>query len=139
MCKNAIQFQYGLSLLDFLKEYGSEEQCQNALFEWRWPNGFECPNCGHKHYCILSKRHLYQCNHCIRQTSLINNTIFESTKLPLMIWFLAMYLLTQNKTGISALNLHRQLGISYNAAWRMKQKLMPVMLERDRSFVFRNN
>lgn len=135
MCKNAIQFQYGLSLLDFLKEYGSEEQCQNALFEWRWPNGFECPNCGHKHHCILSKRHLYQCNHCRRQTSLISNTIFESTKLPLMIWFLAMYLLTQNKTGISALNLHRQLGISYNAAWRMKQKLMQVMLERDRSFV----
>lgn len=135
MCKNTIQFQYGLSLLDFLKQYGSEEQCQNALFEWRWPNGFQCPNCGHDHYCILSKRHLYQCNNCRRQTSIISNTIFESTKLPLMIWFLAMYLLTQNKTGISALNLHRQLGISYNAAWRMKQKLMQVMLERDRSFV----
>ena len=62
---------------------------------------------------------------------MIAGTIFESTKLPLTIWFQAIYLITQDKKGISAMELHRHLGISYNAAWRMKHKLMQVMLERD--------
>jgi hypothetical protein len=44
-----------------------------------------------------------------------------------------MYLLTQNKCGLSVLNLKRQLGIGYNAAWRMKLKLLQVMKERDDS------
>ena len=62
---------------------------------------------------------------------MIAGTIFESTKLPLTTWFLGIYLITQDKKGISAMELHRHLGISYNAAWRMKHKLMQVMLERD--------
>jgi len=58
-------------------------------------------------------------------------TIFAHTKLPLSTWFLAMYLLTQTKNGVSALELSRQLGVSYNTAWSMKHKLMQVMKERD--------
>ena len=62
-----------------------------------------------------------------------SGTIFEYTKLPLTTWFLGMYLLTQSKSGASALSLKRQLDISYNAAWRLKHKLMQVMKERDDS------
>ena len=62
-----------------------------------------------------------------------SGTIFEYTKLPLTTWFLGMYLLTQSKSGVSVLSLKRQLGISYNAAWRLKHKLMQVMKERDDS------
>jgi hypothetical protein len=62
---------------------------------------------------------------------LISGTIFEQTKLPLTIWFLAIHLLTQAKTGLSALSLKRQIGVSYNTAWSMKQKIMQVMKERD--------
>jgi hypothetical protein len=61
---------------------------------------------------------------------LIEGTIFHSTKLPLTIWFQAMYFLTQNKNNISTLELRRLLGISYPTAWRMKHKLMQVMYER---------
>jgi len=57
--------------------------------------------------------------------------LFAETKLPLRIWFLAIYLLTQNKNGISALSLRRQLGVSYNTAWLVKHKLMQAMVERD--------
>ena len=57
----------------------------------------------------------------------------EATKLPFTTWFLAIYFMTQTKNGISALELSRQLGISYNAAWRLKHKLMQVMKERDDS------
>ena len=131
MKKNKIQFQKAFSLPDFFNQYGTEKQCQKALFDWRWPNGFVCPNCGHTHYCLLNTNKLYQCNHCHHQTSLISGTIFSDTKLPLTTWFLAMYLVTQTKNGISALELKRQLGVSYCTAWSIKHKLMQVMKERD--------
>ena len=57
--------------------------------------------------------------------------MFAETKLPLRTWFLAIYLLTQHKNGISALALRRQLGVSYNTAWLLKHKLMQAMIERD--------
>jgi len=62
-----------------------------------------------------------------------SQTIFEQTKLPLPHWFLAIHLITQAKTGISALSLKRQIGVSYNTAWSMKHKIMQVMKERDDS------
>ena len=80
---------------------------------------------------VLPIGKLQQCNRCHHQTSVTAGTIFESTKLPLTIWFQAIYLITQDKKGISAMILHRHLGVSYNAAWRMKHKLMQVMMERD--------
>jgi len=131
MARNKVQFQKGLSLNEFLREYGTEDQCYEALYALRWPKGFRCPHCDHDKCCELTVRRLQQCNDCGRQTSVTAGTIFDSTKLPLSLWFQGMYLLTQNKKGISAMSLHRQLGISYNAAWRMKHKLMQVMLERD--------
>jgi hypothetical protein len=67
------------------------------------------------------------------QTSLVSGTIFEQTKLPLTTWFLAIHLITQAKTGLSALALMRQTGVSYNTAWSMKHKIMQVMKERDDS------
>ena len=131
MARNKVQFQKGFSLNQFIEQFGSEEQCCEALAQWRWPEGFRCPSCGHDQHCQLTHRQLRQCNRCRHQTSLTAGTIFDSTKLPLTTWFQGMYLITQGKKGISAMQLHRELGISYNAAWRMKHKLMQVMLERD--------
>ncbi len=133
MARNQVQFQKGLSLPRFLKQYGTEMQCHSALFHWRWPSGFVCPDCGHTGHCEISGRSVYQCHRCHRQTSVTSGTIFEYTKLPLTTWFLGIYLLTQPKNGISALELKRQLGIGYNAAWRLKHKLLQVMKERDDS------
>jgi len=133
MAKNAVQFQKGISLPRFLEEYGTEKQCYEALYHWRWPKGFQCPECGRTGHCEITARRVYQCHQCHRQTSLTSGTIFEYTKLPLTTWFLGMYFLTQSKNGISALSLKRQLGIGYNAAWRLKHKLLQVMKERDDS------
>jgi hypothetical protein len=131
MSKNRVQFQRGMSLTSFMAQYGTEEQCQQALFAWRWPQGFVCPSCGHTKACALKARRLLQCAACRHQCSLISDTIFAGTKLPLQTWFLAMFLLTQAKNGLSALELSRQLGISYNSTWLMKHKLMQVMKERE--------
>jgi len=129
--KNKVQFQKGYSLFQFLKDYGTEDKCRKALFNWRWPQGYICPECSSKSYCELKARPVFQCNHCHHQHSLTSDTIFASTKLPLMTWFLAIHLLTQAKTGLSALALARQLGVSYNTGWSIKHKLMQVMKERD--------
>lgn len=131
MPKNRVQFQPGLSLAQFVAEFGTEAQCAAALFRWRWPGGFHCPACGYGGYCELTKRKLYQCHRCHHQTSLTSGTLLEGSKLPLRTWFLAMYLLTQSKNGVSALELSRQLGLSYNSAWLLKHKLMQAMKEHD--------
>jgi len=132
MPKNQVQFQKRLSLPEFIAAYGTEAQCAETLFRWRWPQGFVCPECGHAEgYCDVKTRGLLQCKHCRHQTSLTAGTVFAYSKLPLTTWFLAMYLLTQHKNAVSALTLKRQLGVSYNTAWSIKHKLMQTMLERD--------
>lgn len=131
MAKNKVQFQKSISIRQFMEQFGSESQCQAYLYSTRWPVGFRCPNCGYDKHCQLKSRPVYQCNRCRHQASLIAGTLFASTKLPLTAWFLCIYLITQEKNGISVLELSRQLGVSYNAAWRMKHKLMQAMKERD--------
>jgi len=131
MPKNTVQFQKGLSLSNFLSEYDTEEQCFSALVNLRWPNGFVCPKCGCKTYCSLTRNKLFQCNGCRSQISITSGTIFHSTKLPLTKWFLAQYLMTQGKNGISQLELGRSIGVSIKAAAMLYHKLAQVMLERD--------
>lgn len=136
MPMNRVQFQSGMSLREFQARFGTEPQCGRALQEARWPDGFRCPSCEGGVYSAFTRqgRAYWQCNACRTQTSLTAGTVFDASKLPLTVWFLAMYLLTQTKTGMSALELHRHLGVSYRSAWLVKHKLMAVMFaqERDR-------
>ena len=76
---------------------------------------------------------LYQCSACRHQTSPIAGTLFENTKLPLATWFLGIFLISQAKTGISALSLKRQLGVSYPAAWLMHKKIHEAMAHREKT------
>lgn len=131
MAQKSIQFQKGLSLTNFFAQYGDKAQCDQALLEFRWPKCLACLRCGHTGYCQSESRKLLQCNRFHTQTSLTARTIFASTKLPLSVWFLAIYLVTQSKDGISSLHLGRVLGISANTALRIKHKLQQTMKERD--------
>jgi transposase-like protein len=131
MARNKVQFQKGLSEAQFANLYGTEALCREAVMRWRWPSGFVCPVCGGTRYSLVKTRALYQCTACRRQTSLIAGTIFASTKVALWIWFRAMYHLTQSKGGISSIELGRRLGVTQTTAWKIKHKLMQVMMERD--------
>jgi hypothetical protein len=137
MAMNRIQFQPGLSMPEFLKDYGTETQCEEAVEQTRWPEGFACPCChGQAHYVIRDGvRKVFQCRACRHQTSLIAGTLFQGTKLPLTTWFLAIYLISQAKTGLSSLALRRQLGVSYPTAWLMHHKLMQAMATREERYV----
>jgi len=133
MPMNRVQFQPGLSMPEFLRRYGTDAQCEAALQIARWPSGFACPGCGGAARTSFRRqgRLYWQCGACQHQCSVTSGTIFESTKLPLSLWFLAMHLLTQAKNNVSALELHRHLGVSYPTAWLMKHKLLEVMRQRE--------
>lgn len=133
MPMNRVQFQRGLSMSQFFDRYGTEEQCWQALFDSRWPMGFSCPKCGgsaHSRF-VRGRQTYFQCSACREQTTLLSGTVFEATKLPLRLWFQAMFLLTSAKTNLSALELKRHLGVCYRRVWRLKQKIMQVMTERE--------
>jgi hypothetical protein len=131
VARNKVQFQKGLSEPEFLRQYGTEEQCREAVIALRWPKGFQCPGCGGAKHSLVKTRYLFQCSACRLQTSPIAGTIFASTKVPLRTWFRAIYHMTQTKQGISSIELGRRLGVTQTTAWKIKHKLKQVMLERD--------
>lgn len=133
MKMNRVQFQAGLSMAEYLKQFGTEERCAAALEASRWPDGWHCPHCGGQRHNLFYRegRKYWQCHRCREQTSLISGTIFQATKLPLASWFLAMHLLTQSKNNVSALEMMRHLGVCYKTAWLMKHKLLEVMFLRE--------
>ena len=126
MARSAIQFQKGLSMSEFQRLYGSEEQCEAALEKARWPVGFRCPRCGgHEHGLVYGRRFKrYQCRTCRYQATLTAGTIMQATKLPLTTWFQAFYLIGQAKTGISSLELSRHLDVNYDTAWLLHNKIL---------------
>jgi transposase-like protein len=132
---NLVQFQRGLSMAEFIKQYGTEAKCYRALYRGRWPKGFRCPACQNRSRSHFRRegRIYYQCCACRHQTTLVSGTMFENTKLPLTKCLLAMHLLTTTKTNLSALELMRHLGVRYRTAWRLKHKIMQAMTEREES------
>ena len=109
----------------------ADHQCRAALFSLRWGKGWACPGCGHAGYAELKGRAVYQCNRCKRQVGLTAGTVFHWSKLPLTVWFLAIYHLTQSKGGMSSVELARRLGTRQPTAWLIKHKLMAAMAARE--------
>ena len=121
----------GLSEAAFRERFGTETACREALFAMRWREGLACPACGHRGFCALRTRKVFQCNRCKKQVSLTAGTVFQDTKLPLVTWFAAVYHLTQGKNGISSIELARRLGVRQPTAWLVKHKLMRAMAARE--------
>src|SRR3954464_4080720 len=121
----------GLSEAAFRERFGTEAACRGALFARRWREGLTCPACGHRGFCQLRTRKVFQCNRCKKQLSLPAGTVFQDTKLPLTAWFAAIYHLTQSKGGISSIELGRRLGVRQPTAWLVKHKLMRAMAARE--------
>jgi ribosomal protein L37AE/L43A len=131
MARNKVQFQKGLSFVEFVQRYGTEEQCHAELIAMRWPDGFVCPACGGTEHSYTAIRRIFQCSACRKQTSARAGTIYHKSSTPLTKWFLAMHLITSAKNDISSLELSRQIDVKWDTAWLMKQKLMEVMRQRN--------
>lgn len=120
-------------LPSFHARFGTDDQCRDYLFEARWPEGFRCTGCGHDDAWRHKKRLIDECVACGKQHSLLAGTIFEQTKTGLSRWFLAIYLFTSSKGGISAMELQRQMGFgSYGTAWTWLHKIRRAMVVPDR-------
>src|SRR3954449_9772395 len=120
-------------LPSFQARFGTDEQCRDYLFEARWPDGFRCMGCGHGDAYRHKKRLIDECVACGKQHSLLAGTIFEQTKTGLARSFVAAYLVTSSKRGISAMELQRQMGFgSYGTAWTWLHKIRRAMVARDR-------
>jgi transposase-like protein len=120
-------------LPSFLERFGTDEQCRAYLFQARWPEGFGCSACGHDRAWAHKARLIDECAACGKQHSLLAGTIFEQTKTGLSRWFLAIYLVTSSKGGISAMELKRQMGFgSYQTAWSWLHKIRKAMVRPER-------
>ncbi len=119
---------YPRTLVDFQEWFSSEEACVEYLRRLRWRDGFRCPACGGEK-AWPTGRGQPRCAACQRQTSPTAGTIFEGTKAPLRLWFLAMWHVTNQKFGASALGLQRILGLgSYQTAWAWFHKMRRAMV-----------
>ena len=123
-----------MSYAQFLKRFPNEKACAEYLYNVKWPEGFICPVCGHRHGFALSRPGRYQCAKCRRQTSLTANTVMHRTHLPLTKWFWAIYLVACDKRGISALTLAGRISVSYETAWYLLCRIRKAMETRDASY-----
>jgi transposase-like protein len=121
-------------LPSFLARFGSDAQCRDYLVRALWPEGFRCAGCGKQRAYSHKLRLIEECAACGKQHSLLAGTIFEQTKSGLAKWFLAIYLVTSSKGGISAMELKRQMGFgSYQTAWSWLHKIRKAMVRPERT------
>ena len=127
--------EYPRSLTELEAMFSTEEACRDYLFRLRWPEGFRCPHCnGGKSWPVRGI--LLECSDCGRQTSVTAGTIFQDTRTPLVVWFRAMWWVTTQKNGASALGLQRVLGLkSYETAWTWLHKLRRAMVRPERELL----
>jgi transposase-like protein len=119
-------------LLEFEARFSTEAACREYLFRLRWPDGFCCPRCGGPKSWPISDL-LLQCSGCSYQSSVTAGTIFQDTRKPLTLWFRAVWWVTSQKNGASAMGLQRVLGLkSYKTAWTWLHKLRRAMVRPDR-------
>src|ERR1017187_7275636 len=122
------------TLLELERRFSNEEACAEYLAALRWPGGWVCPRCAGVDAWSV-RRNRWRCDHCWYEMSVTSGTVFQDSHLPLTIWFRALWFVTSQKNGASALGLQRVLGLgSYKTAWALLHKLRRAMVRpgRDR-------
>jgi len=119
-----------MNLVEMMSDFGNEAKCRAYLEKLRWPDGVACPHCKETKIYRLVKRDQFLCASCEYQFSVTVDTIFHDTRLPLITWFLATFLLCEAKKGMSACQIQRSLGIkTYKTAWYLCHRIRAAMLE----------
>lgn len=125
---------YPKDMSELMARFFTEESCRDYIETLRWPEGYVCPKCFNKK-SWKAKNGLKICSQCQHQQSITAGTIFQDTRIPLRIWFQAIWWFTCQKNGVSALGLQRALGLrGHEPAWLMLHKLRVAMIRpgRDR-------
>lgn len=120
------------TVLDFMRRFPDDAACLHHLMRLRFGESLECPKCGkHGKFHRLSKEKAYACAWCGHHIHPMQGTIFERSHTPLQKWFYAIYLFTTSRHGVPAKELQRQLGVSYETAWRIGHKIRELMASSD--------
>lgn len=113
---------------DLRQMYPDDEACLAEILRRRYSDWI-C-QCGRAKLYKVKNRPLYACA-CGFQVSPLANTIFANTKVPLTSWFYVMYVMSQSKSGVSAVNIQKHLGVKYETAWRMMMKVRELMVDNE--------
>ncbi|MBX7204438.1 MAG: IS1595 family transposase [Bacteroidia bacterium] len=113
------------NLLELLTYFKDDTVCREYLEAIRWADGITCPHCGSSRFYKFKSGVKYKCaaNTCYKKFSVTVGTVFDSAKIPLRKWFVAMYLVTSHKKGISSYQLGRDVGVTQKTAWFMLHRL----------------
>ena len=111
------------TLAEFLSFFRDEETCRKHFEQIRFANGDFCPHCKHDKIFRFSDGKRFRCNKCKQDFTIKTGTLFGESKLPLQKWFIAIYLLTTSKKGISSIYLAEQIGVSQKTAWFMDMRI----------------
>jgi hypothetical protein len=131
---NTASFIYPQSIIAFMDAFNTDEKCLKYITSLKWPHGWICPKCSNKEYNFIGTRNLIRCKNCHYEESFIANTLMRNTRKPIRYWFWAIYIIATQKTGISAMELYRQLGLhSYQTAWAWLHKIRMAMVNPDRT------
>lgn len=125
---------YPRTLLELERRFNTDRACAEYLASLRWPSGWVCPRCGGRRAWVV-RRQRWRCRQCRYEMSVTTGTIFQDSHISLMTWFRAVWHVTNQKNGISAMGLQRLLGLgSYRTAWAMLHRLRRAMVRpgRDR-------
>lgn len=118
------------TLRDFLKRYATDEKCLEEIKNMRWSENIPCKKCKKNtpHYKITGRMQ-YACQFCGTHIAPLAGTVFEKSTTSLTLWFYAMFLMINTRSGISAKQLQRETGVTYKTAWRMFHQIRKLMAE----------
>ena len=126
-----IDFSKFDNIISLTSYFNSEETCRKAIVQSRWSDGdIICPYCG-AHQCKVRKDGRFRCKACLNNFSCLVGTIFEGTKVPLIKWFVAMYLISSHKKGVSSHQLSRDIKVTQTTAWYMLHKIRLLYAQDD--------
>jgi transposase-like protein len=116
------------TLVEAIKYYADVNVATLTLSAVRWPNGVECPRCASREkHSYVSTRRIWKCKSCRKQFSPKVGTIFEDSPLGLDLWLTAIWMITNDKNGISSYELHRGLGVTQTTGWFMLHRIRLAM------------
>jgi transposase-like protein/ribosomal protein L37AE/L43A len=120
------------NILDFQKEFSTEEKCREYLEQQRWNGTPACPFCGSINVCRFKNGRIFKCREkqCRNKFSVTVGSIYENTKLPLTKWFLATYILAVHSKGISSLQLATWLGVTQKTAWHLNHRIREMLTDK---------
>jgi len=114
------------TLQEAILKFSDEQTCIDTVAKMRWPDGPRCPDCIGEHaenpYYIKTQKR-WKCRWCRRQFSVKVESVFEDSPISLTKWLPALWMLINDKNGISSYELHRALGVTQKTAWFMLHRL----------------